>query len=354
MPIVSEQYSKVVGVDCHAATNTLAVIDAATGAELDSATFPTTPAGSARATTWALRRVEARSVLCVVEGIGSYGAGIARTLAGVHLPVVEPSVMAKNEHRGRGKSDQMDAVRIAKSVLGVDVSRLRRPREDGGHRTALQVLVGAREQMTTERTKLINALTALLRMIDLGIDARRPLTGPQIVMISRWRARPAESIAMSTARREAVRLAGHITALNAELDENRTQLDALVKGHAPQLQEMKGIGAVVAATVLVAWSHPGRVRSEAAFASLAGTCPIPASSGNTVRHRLNRGGDRQLNRVITTIALVRMRCDPETRAYAAKRTAEGRTKKETMRSLKRYITRQLFRTLTPKPLASTT
>lgn len=143
MPIVSEQYPTVVGVDCHAATNTLAVIDAATGAELDSATFPTTTAGLARATTWVQVRVEAGSVLCVVEGIGSYGAGIARALTAAQLPVVEPSVIAKAEHRGRGKSDQLDAVRIAKSVLGVQVSRLRQPRQDGGHRTALQVLTGA-------------------------------------------------------------------------------------------------------------------------------------------------------------------------------------------------------------------
>ena len=109
--------------------------------------------------------------------------------------------------------------------------------------------------------------------------------------------------------------------------------------------ELTGVGAIVAATVLVAWSHPGRVRSEAALASLAGTCPIPASSGNTVRHRLNRGGDRRLNRALTTIVIVRMRIDPTTRAYVARRRAEGRTTKEIMRSLKRYITRQLFRTL---------
>ena len=107
-----------------------------------------------------------------------------------------------------------------------------------------------------------------------------------------------------------------------------------------------GVGAVIAATVLIAWSHAGRVRSEAAFASLAGTCPIPASSGNTLRHRLNRGGDRRLNRALTTIAIVRMRMDPQTRAYVERRRTEGRTTKEIMRSLKRYITRQLFRTLT--------
>lgn len=96
---------------------------------------------------------------------------------------------------------------------------------------------------------------------------------------------------------------------------------------------------------MIAWSHPGRVRSEAAMASLAGTCPIPASSGNTVRYRLNRGGDRRLNRSLTTIVIVRMRIDPATRTYVARRRAEGRTTKEIMRSLKRYITRQLYRTL---------
>lgn len=101
----------------------------------------------------------------------------------------------------------------------------------------------------------------------------------------------------------------------------------------------------MAASVLLAWSLPGRVRSDAAMASLAGTCPIPASSGNTTRHRLNRGGHRRFNRALTTITIVRMRVDPATRAYVARRRAEGRTTKEIMRSLKRYVTRQLFRIL---------
>lgn len=110
----------------------------------------------------------------------------------------------------------------------------------------------------------------------------------------------------------------------------------------------------MAGTILLAWSHPGRVRSEAAFAALAGTSPIPASSGNTIRYRLNRGGDRQLNRVLTTIVLVRMRHDQTTRNYLARRRAEGRTTKEIMRILKRYIARQVFRLLVaahPTPAA---
>jgi hypothetical protein len=117
-----------------------------------------------------------------------------------------------------------------------------------------------------------------------------------------------------------------------------TSLDAAVEDVVPELCELPGAGSVVAACVLTAWSHPGRVRSEAGFAALAGTCPIPASSGNTLRHRLNRGGDRRLNRALTTIALVRMRTHAPTRIYVARRRAEGRTTKEIMRSIKRYIT----------------
>ena len=113
----------------------------------------------------------------------------------------------------------------------------------------------------------------------------------------------------------------------------------------PALPNIYGIGPVLAATILTAWSHTGRVRSEAAFAALAGTCPVPASSGSTTRFRLNRGGDRQLNKAIYTIALIRINRDLATRDYVAKRTSQGRTKKEIIRSLKRYITRQIYRTL---------
>lgn len=154
-----------------------------------------------------------------------------------------------------------------------------------------------------------------------------------------------EDSVIRTCRCEAIRLAKRIAVLDAELADNRKALDAALEDVAPELCELPGVGSVVAACVLTAWSHPGRVRSEAGFAALAGTCPIPVSSGNTLRHRLNRGGDRRLNRALTTIALVRMRTHAPTRIYVARRRAEGRTTKEIMRSIKRYITRQLFRTL---------
>src|SRR5690606_29258328 len=229
------------------------------------------------------------------------------------------------ERRGIGKTDALDAVRIARSVLAVDITRLRRPRA-AGQRVALRVLTVAREEMVSERTRAINALTALLRTVDLGLDMRKALPHSQFKVIAAWRDRKEDSVT-ATCRQEAVRLARRIVALDRELVDNRKSLDSLVEDVAPELCELPGVGSVVAACVVTAWSHPGRVRSEAAFAALAGTCPIPASSGNTVRHRLNRGGDRRLNRALTTVVIVRMRTHAPTRAYVARRRAEGRTTK---------------------------
>jgi transposase len=207
--------------------------------------------------------------------------------------------------------------------------------------------------MTGERTRTVNALTALLRTIDLGIDARRALTAPTITTIASWRTTSTTpTTTRQICRSEAIRLARRIRALDADLAANHTALNTAVTAQAPQLLDVRGVGPVVAATVLQAWSHPGRVHSEAAFAALAGVAPLPASSGNTRRHRLNRGGDRRLNRALYTIALTRLGHDPRTRAYLARRTAEGVTRREIIRILKRYISRELFRLLTatqPRP-----
>ena len=198
-------------------------------------------------------------------------------------------------------------------MLGLAVTELRTPRAlaTDRARVAMRVLVVAREQMTGERTRAVNALTALLRTIDIGVDARKPLTAGQIAAIAAWRERD-EDATTATCRHEATRLAQRIRALGSDLADNRADITELIAHDTPQLLDLTGVGAVVAASILIAWSHPGRVRSDAAMASLAGTCPIPASSGNTVRHRLNRGGDRRLNRAVTTIAIVRMRMDPPT------------------------------------------
>jgi hypothetical protein len=152
-------------------------------------------------------------------------------------------------------------------------------------------------------------------------------------MIAAWRSR-AEPLEMSIARAEAVRLAKRINVLDKDLHTNRNTLAALIhQTPAAGLLDLPGIGPVTAAVVLAAWSHPGRIRSEAAFANLAGVSPIPASSGNTVRHRLNYGGDRRLNRALHMAIVTRMRMDPTTRAYVERRTTQGRTSKEIRRCL---------------------
>ena len=308
--------------------------------------FPVTAAGFARALSWLGRRTGGdAATLLVIEGIGSYGAGLARAVRDVGLEVCEAAPTPPALRQGRGKSDPVDAELIARSVLSVPLENLRRPRQDDGVRGAIRVLLAARQQLSSEHIRLSNTLTALVRTVSLGLDARQPVSTQHVAQIAAWRARE-EPLEQAVARREAKRLARRIQLCDEELAANNRELLALVKTSpaAPLLKE-RGIGPVNAAIVLAAWSHPGRVRDEAAFASLAGAAPIPASSGNTTRHRLNRGGDRQLNRALYAIAVSRMIHDPDTREYTERRKAQGRTTKEIRRSLKRYSCRHLYRTL---------
>ena len=323
--IVADTRSFVIGVDTHARTHTYAVL-AANGEHLDTETFPNTHAGRARAINWVGRRTGGDlGALWVIEGVGSYGAQIARQSALAGYRVAEAARMGRGGRRGIGKSDPIDARRIAAAVLPLPEEQLRNPRMDEGVRAAAQILLTARDELTGERTRAVNALTALARSADLGIDARRSLGAKKIGEIARWRPRE-EDLATTTARTEAVRLAKRILVLDAEITDNTDRIRELVDASpAAELLEETGIGPVTAATVLVAWSHPGRIRNEAAFAALAGVSPLPASSGNTTRHRLNRGGDRRLNRALNVIAMVRMVHHPQTRAYAERRRTEGKT-----------------------------
>ena len=347
LSIVSHCHPFVVGVDTHTRNHVYAILDATNGALLDTQSFPTTAAGINRAIEWVARRTNADAdTLWVIEGAASYGAILAGTVAAHGFPVTEAPRMEAKKNRGVGKTDALDAHRMGMAVLSLPVEKLRRPRLNEGIRQGLRILVTARESMSKGRTRSINALNALVRSNILGIDARRKLTQVQIEEISRWRERE-EELALSIARSEAVRLAKHILDLGEQLKSNEQKLDELVKvSEAAPLLEEKGFQAVTAAKCLVAWSHEGRVRSEAAFASLAGVNPIPASSGNTVRHRLNRGGDRRLNSALHMAATTRLTYEPVTRDYVEKRRAEGKTDKEIRRSIKRYLARRVFRILT--------
>lgn len=345
MSIVSHRHPFVVGVDTHARNHVYAILDP-TGILLDTREFPSTAAGISRAIAWAGRRTGGDAdTLWVIEGAASYGAILAGTVQAHGFPVAEAPLMDPKQRHGVGKSDEFDAHQIAATTLPLPLHKLRQPRTREGVRQGSRILVAARESMTKDRTRLVNALNALVRTNDLGIDARRALTGPQITQISRWRGRN-EELSLSIARTEATRLATRILELDEQLTENEKQLAELVKVSeaAPLLAEV-GFGAISAAKCLTAWSHHGRVRGEAAFASLAGVNPIPASSGNTTRHRLNRGGDRALNSALHMVALTRMTHDPETKQYVEKRRAENKTDKDIRRCIKRYLARRVYRTL---------
>jgi transposase len=180
---------------------------------------------------------------------------------------------------------------------------------------------------------------------ELRAELRGRSTANQVQHCANLRARPTRSLEHRATARALRATAQRIQALAAEADQLQAELAALVAAVAPWLLEVPGVGPLSAAQVLVSWSHAGRLRSEAAFAALAGVNPIPASSGQVTRYRLNRGGDRQLNRALHTILLERLRTDPDTRAYLARRTAEGKSRRDAKRCLRRVIARQLFRLL---------
>ena len=344
MAMLAEVVDAVIGVDTHRDTHTLELAGPS-GAPIATLTVGNDPAGFAAALGWAAEHAPGPRVLFAVEGTRSYGAGLTRALGAAGLAVIEverPRVAG----RRRGKSDALDAHAAVLAALRTDTARLSLPRADGP-REALRILLGAREELTSTRTAQCNRLRALLLT---GEDTDRPLargrlTVDRLEAIARRRGRAGDSIDQAVRRAETRRLALSVRELDRLLAANRAQLAELAEQMAPGLTSRVGIGPVSAAQAIVSWSHPGRCRSDAAFAALAGTCPIPASSGRTIRNRLNRGGDRALNRATHDIAKTRIRCCPRTRAYVERRTAEGKTPREIRRILKRYITRELYRTL---------
>lgn len=348
MSIVAETYRYVIGVDTHAQQHTYVIVEAATGVQIDHRQFPTTPAGLLRASDWIARRTGAVTagdltlVLISMEGTRSYGAQAAVLLAHRGYRVVDAP--SPKRHRGSGKDDHLDALAAARGALPKDTARLADARA-GQTSSMLQILLTARSSITGERTRAINALTALLRTHSLGVDARRKPTRQQVRAIALWRTRGSDDPVQAVARNEARRLARAIIELDAQATTNEQALLQAVTSAAPSLLELPGVGPVNAAIVMTAWSHPGRVHSAAAFAKLAGACPLKIESGNTTNHRLNRSGDRQLNRALHSIANTRMLHDDKTRHYVARRTTEGLTKPRIRRCLKRAIAGQLFRHL---------
>jgi transposase len=347
MPTVADYFDVVIGVDTHADTHSYAVLSP-TGGVVEEVTLPSTADGLAAAL--GLTTLDPSVVAFSVEGTGSYGLGLTRVLHQGGYTVIEAEQPTRKARRGKGKSDPIDARLAARNVLDYDIAALPTPRADGP-RAGLAVLLTARRDMTDERTQKINALKALLRA---GTPAEHALAASTVTttwlnQITRRRGREGDSADVAIGRAEARRLAVRIRETDRELKANKNQLTDLVDQLTPGLLDQVGIGPVSAAQAIVSYSHHGRVRHEAAYAKLAGAAPLDASSGKQQRHRLNRGGDRALNRALHDIIKTRMRCCETTRAYVDRRRAEGKTTSEIRRSLKRYLARQLYRQLTKAP-----
>jgi hypothetical protein len=349
MAMLADLVELVIGVDTHKHTHTASVVAATTGALLDQAQVPTTPAGYQQLLDLADRHCgDPGRRAWAVEGAVSYGAGLTRALAGAGEQVVEMDRPVRAARRRGAKSDPIDATRAAREALARDQQAAPRA---GGQRAALAVRLAARRSAVQASTDAQRQLHALVVTAPDQLRTRlrdRPIAA---LVDACLRLRPpAGQDAEATATVASLRaLARRVRALDQEADEHTSALTELVRSWRPDLFDRCGVGPIVAATVLCAWSHPGRCRSDAAFAMLAGAAPIPASSGQTVRHRLNRSGDRQLNRALHVIVLTRLRHDPATRAYARRRRAQGKSNRDIRRCLVRYVARQLYRQLQTNP-----
>ena len=349
----------VIGVDTHVHTHSAAALDVRTGGVLAEITVEATATGYARLVDFADRHTSSRTDsrtdgraarrAWAVEGTGGYGAGLARLLAHRQELVVELDRPVRARRRHGAKSDPLDAIRAAREALARP--RLGTPRSTGD-RQALSVLLAARRSAVQAAGDAQRQLFSLVIAAPEPIRARFADHKPPTMLTTAARLRVHASYDLETATTVTTlrALARRAQALTREADEHEQRILAIVRSWRPDLLTQPGIGPIVAATVLCAWSHPGRIHSEAAFAMLAGVAPIPANSGQvTNRHRINRYGDRQLNRALHTIALSRIRYDQTTRAYVDRRTHEGKTAREIKRCLKRYIARDLFRLLETPP-----
>ena len=342
MSMLAGQIDFVIGVDTHRDTNTAAVVTEA-GAVVAQQRCTTDAMGYRRVVAFADEHAPGRRVWAI-EGTGSFGSGLTTHLLERGEWVVEIDRPARPARRNGAKTDDLDAVRAAREALARD--HLAAPRARGD-REAMRVLLAARQGAIVARTKAIGQLKALIVNAPEALreQLRRGTTDQQLEKCARLRTLPTYSLEHRATVRAIRAVARRALFLEAEAAEHETELEQLVIETCPELLDKPGVGAITAAQFLVSWSHRGRIRNEAAFAALGGAAPIPASSGQTVRHRLNRTGDRQLNRALHTVALSRLQHHPQTKAYAARRTAEGKTRRDIKRCLKRAIAREIFRHL---------
>jgi transposase len=334
-----------VGVDTHKEEHVVVAVDGL-GQLLGEIVVPASEDGYREFARWLARLGE--GVMVGIEGSGSYGAGLCEHLLaiGVHVAEVE---RPRRRDRSSGKSDRIDALLAAKKVLAGE--GLSTPRA-GGARAALQALLGAYRSCVSERTRLLNQLQALHVTAPVALRERVGRgNGDQLVRrLMAMRARPDASVEETTVLAVLRDLARRARTLEGQARRYEREIDTLVRSLDARLLEEPGVGPISAGKLLAC--DPARFKSEAAFARCNGTAPQPASSGKTIRHRLSRGGDRQVNNALHTIALSRSIHHAETRAYLERKISDGHTRREAMRSLKRHLSRRLYKRLIEAPLTS--
>ena len=342
MTIVEDRRAITGGVDTHADMHVAAALDPI-GGLLGVQEFPATAAGYADLLEWL---GEFGSVALVgIEGTGSYGAGLARYMAGAGVRVVEVDRADRQDRHRQGKSDPLDAVSAARAAQSGRASGA--PKGRDGAVEAIRALMVAKRSARRERTQAINQARAL---ILTGPDELRTRftghgTAALAAAIAALRPRPGDVPGYAT--RIALRELGRrVQFLDAQLERLDELIIPLVTARAPGLLSLHGVGPDTAALLLVAaGDHPERLRSESSWAHLCGAAPIPASSGKTSRHRLNRGGNREANSALWRIVITRLKSHPATLAYAERRSKEGLSKKEIIRCLKRYVAREVYHQL---------
>ena len=278
-----------------------------------------------------------------IECTGSYGAAVTRAVREAGITVFEVNRPNRFDRRLHGKSDPFDAYSTAEAVLGGRASAA--PKGGDGLVESLRVLRTSRSSALQARTATINQIKGMLITAPEDLRTRyKGLSTPKLIAaLAASRPTPTPVTAAEATAYSLRLLARRWQALTGQIEDLAGHLQRLLDDHAPDLMRVFGCGRdTIAQLLITAGDNPDRLRSEAAFAALAGVCPIPASSGKTKRHRLNRAGDRQANSALYHIVMVRLRYNQETRDYVARRTAEGKTKMEIIRCLKRYLVRQLY------------
>jgi transposase len=352
MPTMPDRDGEIIlGVDTHEDEHVAALIDKL-GRLLETRSFPGNLRGYRQLLAWA--RARGRLIQAGVEGTGSFGAGLARLLLAEGVEVIEITRPSRRSRRHLGKSDTVDAEAAARMVLSGEATAT--PKRRDGVVESIRVLQIARRSAIKARTQAGQQIRSLIvtAPAELHSELAQLALKRQVERCARMRLHERHGTANSTKR--ALRsLARRWQQLDLEVRDLDRELLALVKAAAPRLLAEAGVGPDTAGKLLViASDNVSRLRSDAAFAALCGVSPIEASSGKTKRHRLNKGGDRQGNNALWTIANNRLIHDPETRAYAARRTAEGLSRREILRCLKRHLARRLYRLIVADLTAATT